>query len=256
MSEGSLLVDVKETLRFFDEKPDWAHQQATAVVGMMGEDLSAAALEHCLKSNGFSGVNVRTETVGTGRRAGPRLDRWIEADLPGGRRVLFQTEIKSWSAHAIGGEKLPLDAPPDQVEAYRRRRWQDQWDPENRTLTRPEVTKVLVLMKPTFDTAGREFLPLLIYWHPIGPGDQPDKQDRAEGGHLFSISDPTCRFGFPLPPTWPAPHEFPELWVFSVSSYLRSITASQVELRMPNAARRLQTLTRLFQPAGECNRRS
>ena len=71
---------------------------------MLGEDLSAASLQHCLESNGASYVNVRPETVGTGRQKGPRLDRWIEADLADGRRVLFQTEIKSWSAWAIGWE--------------------------------------------------------------------------------------------------------------------------------------------------------
>ena len=80
-------------------------------MGMTGEDLSAAALEHCLEAGGASNVNLRTEIVGSGRRSGPRLDRWTEAALPGDRMVLFQTEIKSWSAHAFGGETLPLDAP-------------------------------------------------------------------------------------------------------------------------------------------------
>ena len=98
---STLRVNVRETLRFFDEKPPWSAQQATAVVAVLGEDLAAAALQHCLEANDASKVTIRTETVGTGGLKGPRLDRWIEADLSSGQRLLFQTEIKNWSAHAI-----------------------------------------------------------------------------------------------------------------------------------------------------------
>ena len=114
MAVNLLNVNVRETLAFFDEKPCWSERQATAIVGVLGEDLSAAVLQHCLEANEASNVYVRNETVGTGGRSGPRLDRWIEADLPGGKKVLFQTEIKSWSAHAIGGEVLRLSAPAEE----------------------------------------------------------------------------------------------------------------------------------------------
>lgn len=107
MPQNQLMsINIKQTLEFFDEKPEWSHKHATAIVGVLGEDLAAAAFQHCLERNGGRNISIVDETVGTGGRKGPRLDRWIRADLPDNRRVLFQTEIKNWSAHAIGGKTL------------------------------------------------------------------------------------------------------------------------------------------------------
>lgn len=241
---STLRVNVRETLRFFDEKPDWSAQQATAVVAVLGEDLAAAALQHCLEANDASKVTIRTETVGTGGLKGPRLDRWIEVDLSSGQRFLFQTEIKNWSAHAIGGRTLALDAPAGSVEKYKQCHWANGWDAESWTFKRSDVAKVLVPMQPSFDTDDRTILPLVIYWTSTGP---EYREDRVPGGHLFSIDRPTCNFPFRPPATWPREMGFPELWVFSVSSYLRSVPQEEeeIELHMPNAANRLRTLNLL-----------
>ena len=246
--DPSLHINIKETLNFFDEKPPWASGNATAIVAMLGEDLSAAALQHCLESNGSTDVNVRSETVGTGRRRGPRLDRWIEADLPCRRKVLFQTEIKSWSAWAIGGKVLAIDAPREVVENYKHWYWEGQWDAERHTLKHDYVAKVLVPMQPGFETQEREQLPLIIYWAPVSPKPDTAKQLHAKGGHLFSIPNPSYDFPFVAPQSWPDAHRFPELWVFSVSSYLRSIEQNDVKLNMPIAASRIHALNRLAVP--------
>ena len=245
MAANLLQVNVRETLAFFDEKPCWAEKQATSIVGVLGEDLSAAVVQHCLEADGASNVKVRSETVGTGGRSGPRLDRWVEANLPDEGPVLFQTEIKSWSAHAIGGETLSLSAPAEEVETYKRRHWEKYWDAELQTIPRAEIAKVLVPMRPGFDAGDRRTLPLLIFWEALGPGSRPDAQARVEGGHLFSIPAPTGGFKINVPSTEPAQQGFLELWVFSVSSYLRSVTEEVMELEMPNAARRLRSLNRL-----------
>ena len=90
-AEPELRVDVQRVLSFFDEKPPGSRGHATAIVSVLGEDLSAASFRHCLLANGATEVNIRCDTVGTGKQLqSPRLDRWIEADLEGGRRVLFQ----------------------------------------------------------------------------------------------------------------------------------------------------------------------
>ena len=255
MSVNSVKLHVRETLEFFDEKPSWSVKQATAIVGVLGEDMSAAVLQHCLEANGASKVKVRCETVGTGKRSGPRLDRWIEADLHDGRRVrkvLFQTEIKSWSAHAINGNILPLNAPGEEVQEYKRRHWENLWDAERKTLGRADFAKVLMHMEPPRGTEERTILPLLIFWTAMNPGKKPKVKDRVRGGHLFSISEPTCDFRFTVPPTWCDKRGFPELWVFSVSSYLRSLPEGEViEMDMPNAASRMRSLNRLVQLAEE-----
>ena len=58
----TVAVDVIETLRFFDEVPDWANKQATAIVGMIGEDLNTACLQHYLESQGAKVRVYRTQS--------------------------------------------------------------------------------------------------------------------------------------------------------------------------------------------------
>jgi hypothetical protein len=69
-----------------------------------------------------------------------------------------------------------------------------------------------------------------MFWEAIGPRD-----DAYE--HLFRV---------PTPPN--GQHEFNELWVFSASSYLRSLMDTNtvsIALRMPEAAERLKVLKQL-----------
>lgn len=240
-------VDVQQVLSFFDEKPPYSKGHATAIVSVLGEDLAAASLRDCLLANGASRVKIRNDTVGTGNRSGPRLDRWIEADLRGGRRVLFQTEIKSWSAHAIKGRTLAIDASAADTKQYQETYWKRQWDSRRRTFKSSNVAKVLVHMEPRFDQDDREQLPLVIYWSPVAPGRSRYKQDQSRGGHLFSISEPTCDFPFDVPGSWPEACGFKEVWVFSVSGYLRSLGSATIELPMSNAAERFAILARMMQ---------
>ena len=234
-------INVEEILRFFDEKPEWAIGHVAGVVGVVGEDLNVSCFQRYIESSGAK-VTVRADPVTTGRRKGPRLDRWIVVEWPDGRRTVFQTEIKSWSAHAFGGRMLPVRATPEEVAEYKRPRWQMMWDSTRRTLTFKEVAKVLVPMKPPADLEGEEILPLLIFWEALGSPDQA-------GRHLFKTEGPTGGFPFTPPPTWPDAGKFPALWVFSVSSYLRSIRDTDIELRMPNAARRIEIIGKLFSTA-------
>ena len=252
MIDGSILsINLSETIRFFDEKPDWSVGHATGVVAILGEDLAAAALKHCLEANGATMIAIRNETVGTGKQRGPRLDRWIEADLSEGRKVLFQTEIKNFSAHAIGGKTLSVDASRRELTAHQNDRWQGRWDAANHTLSRDYTAKVLVRMKPPAGLGAREQLPLLIFWEPIAPKRSFKLGYKSDGGHLFSVPDPTCNFGFSVPASWEG-HErgFPELWFFSASSYLRSVARTQdnLALEMPVAAHRIGALNRLIGP--------
>ena len=233
-------VDVTETLRFFDEIPEWAVKQATAIVGLIGEDLNTACLQHYLESQGAA-VTVYPDSVTTGKSKGPRLDRWIGVDGAFGENVLFQTEIKNWSAHAISGRKLRIDAPSHEIREYKRRRWEGRWDARCRTLNRHSTAKVLISMNlpPHMNMKERTVKPLLVFWEPIGPYDS----------HLFKM-DVSYDFPFPRPSNWPADGaftEFPSLWVFSVSSYLRSLPSeSKISLKMPTVIDRYDILGRLL----------
>ena len=55
------------------------------------------------------------------------MDRWVAAEIRG-RRTLFQVEIKNWSAHAIGGKKLPINASREELRAHKKERWNNLWD--------------------------------------------------------------------------------------------------------------------------------
>ena len=225
-------------LRFFDERPDWSRTHATSIVSVVGEDLNAACFLHYLEGTGANGV-VLQESVNTGKRRGPRLDRWIDVRWSDGSRTVFQAEIKSWSAHSFGSRQpLLVDACEATIVERKQQGWENQWHSAKNTLGGNKTGKVLVSMKPPANVDVKDVRPLLIFWEPIGPREHSDK-------HLFSISNPSNDIpGWPK--TWPPPAGFPELWVFSVSSYLRSITAETLTLHMPTAAHRLGILQGLF----------
>lgn len=233
----SVTIRPTELLRFFDERPDGSETHATSIVAVVGEDLNAACFAHYLDANG-STAKILDDRVTTGKRRGPRLDRWIDVRCPDASRTVFQAEIKSWSAHSFGGEVLKVDAGKAAIAEYKQRRWDHHWHSAKNTLVGNETGKVLVSMKPPANVDAKDVRPLLIFWELIGPREHSDK-------HLFSISNPSNDIpGWPK--TWPPPAGFPELWVFSVSSYLRSIKAEMLTLHMPTAARRLSILKDLF----------
>lgn len=243
LSASKVTINVRETLRFFDEKPEWSTKHATSVVSVIGEDLNKACFQRYMESQGASS-HVLPDPVTTGRKRGPWLDRWIVVDWPDGGKTVFQTEIKSWSAHAIGGRSLSVDATPEEVAELKQRNWGGLWNSEYRTLNHSSTAKVLAPMKlpDHLEEYSQDVRPLLIFWHLVGIQDQAWE-------HLFSMPNPTCKFSFEHPATWPSLsefREFPYLWVFSVSSYLRSIPDAYIELEMPIAADRLRILGRLF----------
>ena len=247
-SESSMLINVDEILSFFDEKPDWSDRHSAAIVSMTFEDLAAATLEHCLLRNGATAVNVRSEPVATGNRKGPRLDRWIEADLVDGQKVIFQTEMKSLSSHSLGHKTITLDATRAEIRQHEQENWDRHWDPETKTLIHQRVAKVLIPMKRPPGTEHRTSLPLLICWNLLGPSVSGQKQDQVDGGHLFKVTDVTYQFAFPKPHSWKINPKFTQLWVFSVSSYLRSIRSEisgPLQLTMPNAANKMRALLRV-----------
>ena len=95
-SSNILTADIEGLLNFFDEKPDWGVGHATGIVGIVGEDLNTACLQHYLKSLGGQAVVLRNPDTGrplpvtTGHTKGPRLDRWIQVTWPTSQRLSFR----------------------------------------------------------------------------------------------------------------------------------------------------------------------
>ena len=220
---GRLKIDVRLLLEFFDEKPHESVGHATAVVGVAGEDIGVGLLKHYLECTRNAKVRIIPATPTTGKRKGPRLDRWVDVAWPDGSGQLFQTEIKNWSAHAIGGRILKVNAPEDEVSRFGVERWQGHV----RSMDWRAIGKVLTPMRKPWDVDPSHTLePLLIYWWVIHP---------EGGGESFFAHDLGA-----------ASAEFSRLWYFSMSSYLRSLNEATIELDMPNAANRISWLHRLF----------
>lgn len=243
-----LTLKVKDVLSFFDHISPMSNGHVSAVVGVVGEDLGIALLQRCLRDQ--QGVRSRvvtkggmpiTPTNGTGR--GHRLDRWLLADSSvDHKRTLYQVEVKNWSATAIGGKELRVDAAESVVQSFRKERWLSHWDADKGCFRYEIVGKVLDRMKlptqmddesgqltvisPPFEQTGVE--PMVCFWWAT--------HHKGEDESLFR---------FPLPDPV---NGFMAFWVFSMSNYLRSLKEPEITLEMPSAARRIDWLNMLFKP--------
>ena len=253
MSQSNLVrIRWREVVRFLDEKPSESVGHATSVVGVMGEDLGAAAFKHCMETNGFGQVRVHDGSVkGVGLK-GPWLDRWIEVDSEQWGKLLFQAEVKSSSAHATNGKTLSIETDADELVVRKRVAWRDEWDERGRCLKNPATGKVLVRMAPKEEFGPSRQVPLLIFWKALAPDFGRGFISRVAGDHLFTVERPEYGERGRVPRTWPAEQEnFDELWVFSVSSYLRSLDPKEnLDLEMPNAVFRWQAMSAMGEPLG------
>ena len=236
MEESVIVVDVQETIRFFDEVPTYSAKQATSIVSIVGEDLATGCFQRHIESKGAT-VCVRyiedrgafyPESVTEEGQRNRRLDRWIVVDCPVSGRTAFQTEIKNSSAHAYSGKKIARDASTEDLHTYKLRVWRSAWDEATQTLRDEGSAKVLLPMKIPCDLSEDHVKSLLICWTPMAPKNELDS-------FLFQVKarfSPGC--------------DFKELWVFSISSYLRSLDESEISLKMPMTAARYRIFDRLF----------
>lgn len=219
-------VNIKRIIQFFDEKPknSWGH--ATSIVAVAGEDLGAGAFKHYIENVKGARANVLSYPVTTGFRKGKRLDRWIEVIWPNGEGSIFQAEIKSWSAHAIGGQALPLGSSTEEIRNFKIKKWQELWNDKDNIPNTELISKVLLPMKiPIGINKLYNLESLLIYWVAIHP--------KGEDESLFYQSLNQESY-------------FKKLWFFSVSSYLRSLKEEVITLTMPSTVERLVWLRDLF----------
>ena len=235
MKEETITVDVKKIIQFFDVVNDYSETHSKSVIEVCSEDLAAACFKKYLEEK-KPGTTVcirwgdKEPKVCYKEKDRRKLDRWIVVDRPNCDRLVFQTEIKHWSAHSSNGKCIRLEADANELRQHQHCRWKKQWNPDEQCLKDKHHAKVLMPTKPPpGDLSKACKLPLIIYWAPMLPeGNQSDDP-------LFSVCTNSECF-------------FKELWVFSVSSYLRSIVAKEPKicLEMPTAAKRLRILKDLF----------
>jgi hypothetical protein len=217
-----MLVDVTELLAFFDEESAGSVGHASALVAIAGEDLGAALVARFLRETGAE-VEILPDVCSQGTRRGCRLDRWIMVHRKRGSSVLYQTEIKNWSAHAIGGRRLARSASASQLARHKIERWKREWNGTG--FVKPQVAKVLTKMRSP--RRGADVAPLVCFWDAMHPSGAKDP--------WFTVSV--------------AGSDFTQVSVFSMSSYLRTVSEPVVDLPLPSVDARREWLARLFPSA-------
>ena len=214
-------IDIIKILEFYDEEVPSSLHHATAINAVAGEDMGAGLILHYLNQNNVS-AKVLPEKCSQRTKKGVRLDRWILA-IKNGKRVYYQTEIKNWSAHAIGGKVLKINAEPEEIAKYKINRWNHFWD--GKTLRAKEARKVLTPMKPIEDKSKIE--PLICFWDSMHPSGKNEP--------FFSV---------PI-----IDENFSRLWVFSMSAHLRNVLSSgkkKIILEMSETESRIEWLKTMF----------
>lgn len=230
MAGKIMKLNIKELLDFFDDTP--SRGNASAIVGMLGEDLNAAVYRHYSDNN----VEVLEDSVVQGFKGGKNLDRWI---LDTKKNRLYQVEIKSWSATAIGGRRLKHDAGDEETLRIARYYWDQQMNSSfSKEKKHPNnVSKVLLKMKHLENRTNISVVEsLLLFWMPITSdrvGLNPVSKITIE--HLHSVIET----------------EFKELTIFSVSLYLRQLYKKGmgekfIDLELPHFKERMNILARLI----------
>lgn len=229
-------LNLKNLLTFLDDPKRGDNKHASAITGVIGEDLNAAAFAHFQENGGAQEVTVSTNSPTPGTKRGKRLDRWIQVrNKKTGDKTLYQCEIKNWAGSAIGGQHLRIDCNDEEIKKASAHYWQGQIVKHFQAAEQPNgVTKVFLPMKLPEQYAGLTILPLLIYWMPMSNFGSGNPEP------FFQV--PISELG--LPDTFiRAPFE--TLSIFSVSFYFRRLLKSGVNilsLSLPNAERRIEVL--------------
>lgn len=219
-----ITLNIRQILQFFDEDKE-ATKHSNAIKTIIGEELMLSLLLEYFKQEGIYASIIQPCT--TGKKKGNRLDAWVKIQNPiSSNPFFYQVEVKSWSAHGIGGKSKFIN--PDWSESeyreYRRKIWGHYW--KNGRFNADEINKVLTQMNPPESSATVK--PLACLWEMMHPeGDETP---------FFTIK------------TSPNSYYFSEVSVFSVSSFLRGLSSKEtvLTLNLPVLSERLVHLNNLF----------
>lgn len=214
----------KELLDFFDRKKYELRHDISPVISVVGEDLGAALFKRYYEKAFNKKVTIGSSLVSDGKLKGPRLDRWIYVEKSKNKVTAYQTEIKNWSAYAIGLHTVGIDSAT--IPNTGLLNWEDR---RKHLLNRKKngESKVFYPMrkKPIDFPNNATVEPLIIYWIVLS-------KDGIKLDPFFNI-DVNIK-------------KFKKLNVFSMSNYLRSIKEKEIILDMPNAEKRIKLLSKYF----------
>ena len=194
---------------------------------MLGEDIAIALMCHYFNAQDSTAEALPTPCT-TGKQKGYRLDKWIAVKSIDQPAIIYQVEIKNWSAHSIGGTTVKRDATIHEMNDYRRDRWHRQFRTNGDTYlpSQKETLKVLTKMLLPQSHRDHEHKALLCFWEAL----HPEGKDEP----LFTVDVSS--------------DAFTKLEIFSMSNYVRRLLEHtetlEVEMRDTNA--RIAWLSRIY----------
>ena len=223
----TLGVNRRALLRFMNGGVGSGHH--TAIAALLGEPLAVGLLLHFLRGQDFRAECVSTK-VTQGTLSGERLDAWVSAEK-GGRRVLYQTEIKMWAGNAIGGLQLSEHADETTLTQGAARQWNRVWDGSRQTFKADNVAKVLLPMKSPAGYENWPVEPLACFWWLMRsrPGDGPWFTAGVGEAARQAARSP-----------------FREVQVFSLTAYLQTLKEDMLYLHLPVLRDRLEIIGTLL----------
>lgn len=191
-------LDLEQLLDFYDYRVQGSDTHASAINAVLGEDIAVELMRNHFEALGFK--FQETEPCTQGRQAGHRLDRWVHIERDG-EESLYQVEIKNWSAHSIGGRRVPRNPSEDEMKIFRQERWHRQFNERTNIPTQKETVKVLTPMLAPRQFERLQQQPMLCFWEPMHPLGSEDAFMSAP------VTDPN----------------FETIFVFSMSNHIRRL---------------------------------
>ena len=217
-------LNLRELLNFFDCKVSSSIGHASAINGVIGEDLGVALLHKYFSTQKLSPI-VLDEPCTQKTKKGKRLDKWIlitEADL----KIIYQVEIKNWNAHSFNSEIVLDHSDEKYMREYRLRRWTKQFDTELRIPSQIECQKVLLPMQVPTAFKDYEHRTLLCFWDALHVEGKSDA--------MFEVSVNS--------------DHFENLTVFSMSNYVSELLKQSevLEVELADSEVRINWLNKLY----------
>lgn len=224
-------LDLNHLINFYDHKrpskkgdaSELKKGDASALNMMLGEELALALIKDFF-SRSKSPCNVLDSPCTQGTPKGNRLDAWIRVKSTEGEHH-YQREIKNWSAHSVGGKEAPSNTSESELETFRIGRWANVFSITDKTLKEASARKVLTRMRP--EDGSWKVRPLIIFWDTMHP------DGKKESFFKVDVHDPN----------------FDQLWVFSMSTYVRSLqknNVNHIDVEMPDTLRRLSLISSIL----------
>lgn len=221
-------LHLRQLLDFYDHRVDSSNTHASAINAVLGEEFAIALLCHYFRAQGTT-VDALPIPCTTGKQKGHRLDKWITVKPRDQPAVIYQVEIKNWSAHSIGGTSVKRGATTSELHQYRRHRWHRQFKTAGNlhTPSNQQALKVLTKMLVPQKHQGHLHNALLCFWEALHP--------EGEDEPFFSVDVNS-------------PH-FEKLHVFSMSNYTRRLLElhqEAIDVVMPDVDARIDWLNKIY----------